>query len=137
MTGDFILSSSYGIIPESAEEPYIKRSNNLVILVSESNQRDQYIGSYTATFSDTYHKLTRIPYKADVFPWLKHLPTWFPGVTFKKTALEARRDFADARELPFQHVQDQMVHFSAYFQIPCGFTSAYNFSRLKEQLSHH
>jgi len=44
MTGDFILSSAYGITPKSAEEPYIQRSNNLVILVSETNQRDAYIG---------------------------------------------------------------------------------------------
>ncbi|KAK7457000.1 hypothetical protein VKT23_010303 [Stygiomarasmius scandens] len=124
MTGDFILSSSYGIIPESAEEPYIKRSNNLVILVSESNQRDQYIGSYKATFSDTYHKLTRIPCKADVFPWLKHLPTWFPGITFKKTALEARQDFADARELPFQHVQDQMAKGTAKPSLAAHFIDA-------------
>jgi hypothetical protein len=44
MTGDFILSSAYGITPKSADEPYIQRSNNLVILVSETNQRDAYIG---------------------------------------------------------------------------------------------
>lgn len=45
MTGDFILSSAYGITPTSANEPYIQRSNNLVILVSETNQQDAYIGS--------------------------------------------------------------------------------------------
>lgn len=44
MTGDFILSSAYGITPTSADEPYIQRSNKLVILVSETNQRDAYIG---------------------------------------------------------------------------------------------
>ena len=45
MTGDFILSSAYGITPTSANEPYIQRSNNLVVLVYETNQRDAYIGS--------------------------------------------------------------------------------------------
>ncbi|THU91607.1 cytochrome P450, partial [Dendrothele bispora CBS 962.96] len=104
MTGDFILSSSYGITPQSAEEPYIKRSNNLVILVSESNQRDKYI--------------------ADVFPWLKYLPSWFPGATFKRTALGARQHFADARELPFQHVQDQMAKGTAKLSLAAHFIDA-------------
>ncbi|KAF8998253.1 cytochrome P450 [Cyathus striatus] len=113
MTGDFILSAAYGITPTSAEEPYIQRSNNLVILVSETNQRDQYI--------------------ADVFPWLKHLPSWFPGVSFKRTAFESRKDFEDARELPFQHVKEEMAKGVAKPSLAAHFLENINSSRFSEE----
>lgn len=89
MTGDFILSSAYGITPKSVDEPYIVRSNKLVILVSETNQRDSYI--------------------VDVFPFLRWIPSWLPGAGFKRTAIKSRRDFEDSRMLPFQYVQEQMA----------------------------
>uniref|UniRef100_A0A0W0EY02 Putative cytochrome P450 n=1 Tax=Moniliophthora roreri TaxID=221103 RepID=A0A0W0EY02_MONRR len=104
MTGDFILSSSYGITPMSAEEPYIKRSNKLVILVSESNQRDAYI--------------------VDVFPWLKYIPAWFPGASFKRLANTARQDFQDARELPFQYVKEQLAQGTAKPSLASHFLEA-------------
>jgi hypothetical protein len=44
MTGEFILLSTFGITPAATDDPYIKRTNELVTTIAESNQRDNYLG---------------------------------------------------------------------------------------------
>ncbi|KAF8815154.1 cytochrome P450 [Phlegmacium glaucopus] len=44
----------------------------------------------------------------DVFPFLKHVPSWFPGAGFQKKAAYWRGVNADLTELPFRHVEEQL-----------------------------
>lgn len=40
---------------------------------------------------------------------VKHVPDWFPGAGFKRTAKEWAKITEAAAEGPFQHVKDEMV----------------------------
>ena len=58
----------------------------------------------------------------DLIPILKHVPSWFPGVTFKKKAARVKEFIRLMAEKPFNHVQEQMVCKLFY-----SFESAWSF----------
>ncbi|KIJ68050.1 hypothetical protein HYDPIDRAFT_83068 [Hydnomerulius pinastri MD-312] len=43
------------------------------------------------------------------FPFLKHLPPWFPGAKFKRSALLSRKYIAEWVEAPFKYVKKNMA----------------------------
>ncbi|KIJ18530.1 hypothetical protein PAXINDRAFT_70972, partial [Paxillus involutus ATCC 200175] len=43
------------------------------------------------------------------FPFLKHLPPWFPGASFKRSALISQKCTAEWVEAPFQYVKRSMA----------------------------
>ena len=45
----------------------------------------------------------------DLFPILKHVPSWFPGAGFQKKATHWREVNASMIEKPFRYVQEQLV----------------------------
>ncbi|KAI0312135.1 cytochrome P450 [Amylostereum chailletii] len=45
----------------------------------------------------------------DVLPFLKYVPTWFPGAGFKRHALFMRQLSINMREAPYQMVKDQLA----------------------------
>ncbi|KDQ54080.1 hypothetical protein JAAARDRAFT_410464 [Jaapia argillacea MUCL 33604] len=49
----------------------------------------------------------------DVFPILRHVPSWFPGAGFKRLVVEWKKTCADLVALPFQYVEEQMAAGSA------------------------
>ncbi|KAF3910624.1 hypothetical protein ABW21_db0204541 [Orbilia brochopaga] len=46
----------------------------------------------------------------DLIPWLKYVPEWFPGASFKQTARESRELFQDITELSFDFTEQQRAH---------------------------
>lgn len=60
-------------------------------------------------FTSQIRQLTLFHLAVDVFPFLKWIPRWVPGAAFKRNAMKSRKDFEEARVLPFQYVQEQMV----------------------------
>jgi len=52
-------------------------------------------------------------YMVNVFPSLKYIPSWFPGVGFKKFAAEGRRLAQDLLQLPFEAVERRMAEGTA------------------------
>ncbi|KIJ40114.1 hypothetical protein M422DRAFT_32381 [Sphaerobolus stellatus SS14] len=44
----------------------------------------------------------------DIFPFLKHLPTWFPGAGFKRKAISWKAKMEEFTEKPFGFVKDSM-----------------------------
>lgn len=47
------------------------------------------------------------------FPFLQHIPSWFPGASFKRTAILSTRYAEDMIEAPFQYVVKNMASGSA------------------------
>ena len=45
----------------------------------------------------------------DVFPLLRHMPAWFPGASFKKTAREWSDTLNNMADVPHAFVKEQMV----------------------------
>jgi hypothetical protein len=45
----------------------------------------------------------------DVFPVLKHVPSWFPGASFQKKAAHWKEVNTNMAEKPFRHVKEQLV----------------------------
>ncbi|OBZ78498.1 O-methylsterigmatocystin oxidoreductase [Grifola frondosa] len=45
----------------------------------------------------------------DIFPFLKHLPLWFPGAGFKHKAIEWKAKMQEFVDKPFNMVKDRMV----------------------------
>jgi hypothetical protein len=55
----------------------------------------------------------------DVMPFLKHVPAWFPGAGFKKTAKEWSNTLKEMVDMPFDFTKQQMAAGIA----PPSFTS--------------
>ncbi|KAM5534862.1 hypothetical protein V8D89_011417 [Ganoderma adspersum] len=48
-------------------------------------------------------------FMADAFPFLRHVPSWFPGAGWKKAAMKYRETFFAMVELPYKWVREQMA----------------------------
>ncbi|KAL1891496.1 hypothetical protein Sste5346_007587 [Sporothrix stenoceras] len=54
-----------------------------------------------------------LAWMVDIVPALQHIPEWFPGATFKKTAKKWRQSILTAAHVPYQFVQRQMAQGTA------------------------
>jgi hypothetical protein len=45
----------------------------------------------------------------DIFPFLKYIPTWVPGMAFKRNAIKWKAQMEEFVDKPFQLVQDNIV----------------------------
>ncbi|PPR07338.1 hypothetical protein CVT26_013654 [Gymnopilus dilepis] len=84
---DTILSITYGITPTDFEHPFIKAPEDL-----------------NAIFGD----VAKGGYMVDLFPFLRYLPAWLPGVKFHKLARRGRPLSSAVVLGPYQEVQNQV-----------------------------
>ncbi|KAJ7212999.1 cytochrome P450 [Mycena pura] len=100
---DAILSITYGISPKDLNHPFIKAPEDL-----------------NTIFAD----VARGGYTVDVFPFLRHLPTWFPGVEFHKTA-QTGTTLANILLMgPYVQVKTEMAKGTAVSSVASRFLSA-------------
>ncbi|KIJ28821.1 hypothetical protein M422DRAFT_189274 [Sphaerobolus stellatus SS14] len=52
-------------------------------------------------------------FMVDMIPWMKYIPEWVPGASFKKQARIWRKYILDMADLPFEHVKAQMANGTA------------------------
>lgn len=83
------MKIAYGIKISGFDDPYV------------ANIQESVIGFNLAGIPGSY--------LVDLIPALKHVPSWFPGGGFKKTAAYLREVNRKVVELPFNHVAQQMV----------------------------
>jgi hypothetical protein len=92
LSGAFILDISYGLEVESQDDVFITQAERGMAAMAAAG--------------------TGISYVVDLMPSLKVLPSWFPGVHFKKDAAAWRPHvLAMARE-PLKYVEDRLVSCS-------------------------
>ena len=91
--GATIMKIGYGIAVQESDDPYISIAEEVMNGVAEAG----------------------IPgaFWVDLFPILKHVPSWFPGAGFQRKAAYWREAVNTMAEKPFRHVQEQLVqvHF--------------------------
>ncbi|KIJ66855.1 hypothetical protein HYDPIDRAFT_108787 [Hydnomerulius pinastri MD-312] len=77
----------------------------------DAKSRDDPIVGYVETAIEIAMKEVRPEVAAVIgaFPFLKHLPPWFPGARFKRSALISQECSAKFVEAPFQHVKRHMA----------------------------
>ena len=89
LSGAFILDISYGLEVESQDDVFITQAEKGMSAMAAAGTATSYV--------------------VDLLPGLKILPSWFPGVHFKKDAAAWRPHvLAMARE-PLKHVEDGLV----------------------------
>ncbi|KAF8219463.1 cytochrome P450 [Tricholoma matsutake] len=100
---DAILSITYGIIPTNFEHPFIKAPEEV-----------------NAIFAD----VARGGYLVDVFPFLKFLPRWFPGVKFHEAADKGRSLAVDLLMGPYKEIKSQVENGTAVSSVASRFLYA-------------
>ena len=53
----------------------------------------------------------------DVFPILRHVPSWFPGAGFQKKAAQWKRTLDQMVDVPHDFVKARMVRYSVPFLV--------------------
>ncbi|KDQ21382.1 hypothetical protein BOTBODRAFT_168660 [Botryobasidium botryosum FD-172 SS1] len=88
-TGKSLLMFAYGIAVNSVQDELIATVENL----NDGSIRLAHPG---AAF-------------VDLVPILKHVPSWFPGAGFKRTAKAFKAELDDAVQRPFDHVKAELA----------------------------
>ncbi|KXN89012.1 O-methylsterigmatocystin oxidoreductase [Leucoagaricus sp. SymC.cos] len=89
--GGLTLSVVYGYEAQSGDDPFLKLAEECLDLLANRISLNGRL------------------WLVDIFPILKHLPSWFPGGQFKRDASIWKLRMIDFVELPFRHVQSQML----------------------------
>jgi len=84
-----ILSVAYGIPIKESDDPYITIAEIALNGFAEAGIPGTFL--------------------VDYLPFLKYVPSWMPGASFKGQAAYWAKVTEDMREKPFLHVKDQLV----------------------------
>ncbi|EJT98962.1 cytochrome P450 [Dacryopinax primogenitus] len=90
---DIAFQIAYGIEIESYDHPMVKRVNEGLRVVERVVVPGNFI--------------------VDIIPFLRYLPTWFPGAGFKKQAAEWRAHFDATRNMPYDAVKADIASGSS------------------------
>ncbi|KAI0258892.1 cytochrome P450 [Gloeopeniophorella convolvens] len=93
MAGQTILSIAYGIDVSPENDPYVASA--------EETLKAMALGSTNEAFL------------YDTIPWLKHIPSWFPGAGLKRDALKAYHAVVDSIERPYNEVKAALANGTA------------------------
>ncbi|KAI1130849.1 cytochrome P450 [Nemania abortiva] len=93
---------------------HIQRQAGAVILkiaygyVAESHKNDHLIDIVGKAMEDFVHAAVPGAFMADIFPFLKSVPDWFPGTGWKKIAYKWRDELTEVTEKPYAFTKYQM-----------------------------
>ncbi|KAI8996249.1 cytochrome P450 [Trametes punicea] len=89
MAGSLILGIVYGIDVQPKNDPYIATAETALHAMSMAGNAGAYLVDYV--------------------PILKHIPSWFPGATFKRQAAEWRKATTAMVEVPYKAVRKALA----------------------------
>ena len=83
---------------------------NTVYGIDVTEKNDKYV-AIAEKGASIFSEIT-VPgrFLVELFPWLAHLPAWFPGARFKQIAREWKKDILAVRNVAFDAVMDDMVY---------------------------
>jgi len=73
---------------------------------------DQYVQLSEIAFKGTLESGAAGLMPVDVFPVLKHFPSWLPGMGFKRRAASVRKDVQVMRDTLFEMAKEKMASLS-------------------------
>ena len=87
------MKIGYGIAVQESDDPYISIAEEVLKGIAEAGIPGAFL--------------------VDSFPFLKYVPSWFPGAGFQNMAARVKEAINTMAEKPFRHVQEQLVqvHF--------------------------
>ncbi|KIJ39738.1 hypothetical protein M422DRAFT_257332 [Sphaerobolus stellatus SS14] len=91
--GAIIMEVGYGINIKSENDPYIHTAQEAMNALGEAGVPGRFM--------------------VDMIPWMKYIPEWVPGASFKKQARIWRKYILDMADLPFEYVKTQMANGTA------------------------
>ncbi|KAI0357169.1 cytochrome P450 [Trametes cingulata] len=97
--GSQITSIVYGFRVEGGDDPHLARAEEALHLIANR------IFSVNSGL-----------WLVDLVPFLKHLPSWFPGAGFKRRARAWKAKIEECADEPFQRVKDKMEEGDV---VPC------------------
>ncbi|KAJ7155326.1 cytochrome P450 [Mycena filopes] len=100
---DSILSITYGITPTNFEHPFIK---------------------VTGEVNEIFADVARGGYLVDIFPFLKNLPRWIPGLEFHAIGDRGRELARDVVLGPYNEIQTQVDKGTAVPSVASRFLSS-------------
>ncbi|ESK85020.1 cytochrome p450 [Moniliophthora roreri MCA 2997] len=87
-SGEAIMSVTYGIVPKDSDDHYFKLVREMTKFIADVISREDFL--------------------VDAIPMLKHLPSWFPGATYKTKAAYGTRLLDEVIRQPFEYVKNEM-----------------------------
>ena len=84
-----IMKIGYGIVIKESDDPYISMAEIALTGASDASAPGAFL--------------------VDMLPFLKYVPSWFPGAGFQKKATRVREAINIMVEEPFRLVQEQLV----------------------------
>ena len=88
------MKIGYGIAVQESDDPYISVAEVVMNGVAEAGIPGSFL--------------------VDLFPILKHVPSWFPGAGFQRKAACWREAIKTMVDKPFHHVQEQLVQVNLF-----------------------
>lgn len=80
-----VLATTYGLSPNKADDEYVTQAEDTMRMIGKCTHPGTFL--------------------ADMFPWMKHLPSWMP---FHREAREGKAMIAHLVTKPFEHVKQEM-----------------------------
>ncbi|KAF8143554.1 cytochrome P450 [Mycena galopus ATCC 62051] len=93
MAGTVILSTAYGIDVQPENDPYIEIAERALYALARAGRRGAYL--------------------VDSLPFLKYVPDFFPGASFKRDARKWRKAVSAMPEAPFNFVKRSLADGTA------------------------
>ncbi|KAG9043860.1 hypothetical protein FS837_009051 [Tulasnella sp. UAMH 9824] len=81
--------------------------SNLTYGAHKDDQGNDYVAKNEELLE--YSTLASAGYLVDLFPLLKHVPSWFPGAQFQRDAASWRKHMTDLRNLMIDGIQKRMA----------------------------
>ncbi|KZT30484.1 cytochrome P450 [Neolentinus lepideus HHB14362 ss-1] len=120
------LKETYAMLRNLAHDPerfvyHVRRSAAAVVMmISYGHQIAQEGDMYVNLADDALHALGKAgifgTYFVDYMPFLKHVPEWFPGASFKRQAKEWRKLTRAMVDVPFTMIKQNITAGTAF---PC------------------
>jgi hypothetical protein len=83
------ISLAYGLDIKETDDPHIKRAETSAESITDVTSSGMYL--------------------VDIFPILRHVPSWVPGAAFQKQAKILRKTQEDFRHLPYEETIRNIV----------------------------
>ncbi|KIJ48753.1 hypothetical protein M422DRAFT_28227 [Sphaerobolus stellatus SS14] len=95
VTGSIIMEVTYGIHVQPKEDPYIMAAEEALQGLGEAGAPGAFW--------------------VEIFPWMKYIPHWVPGATFKQKGRMWAKNISDMKELPFSDAKNAILQGKADF----------------------
>ncbi|KIJ49274.1 hypothetical protein M422DRAFT_205484 [Sphaerobolus stellatus SS14] len=92
-SGGLIMQLTYGIRTKRKDDPYLELSERVAVAINEASIPGSFL--------------------VDIFPWMKYIPEWVPGATFKRKARLWRQAAEELLEFPYKTVKRAIANDTA------------------------